>query len=244
MIQNKLFWSFVIVVGVVFLFVSCSSDDESPVAPTKKPQPPTFSLATISIPQKMIESTDTMAQLAIQLINEAQSMEQAIGLLTAPQNAEVVKAETGEWEYKWVVGALTQTLKITSTEGRYTWRMYLDGTEGGINYINWRFLDAAQQSNKSNGHVYLFKLGTQQIESEWVWNTLSNNDYQFTRECHDESCKKTDITIKLDNSGKIERYVKSSTGSSVYDLRISWDVNGNGTWWTYEDGQETGYGTW
>lgn len=228
----------------IFLIGGCSSDEESPVAPTPPPKAPAFELKAIDLPNGLLQSTDAKAKLAVQLIDEVNSFEGTPCVFAAPTGAQAVKEVTGSWEYQWITGSLTQNLKITAAEGRLTWQLFWDGVDQGKSFTNWRKMDAVQRTDESNGHVYLYLEGSQQITMEWVWYTLENGDYTMVKQNHQEPISKIDITIKTDKSGKLERFSKNSKGSLVYDLRITWAADGAGEWWTYTDGVQSDYGKW
>jgi hypothetical protein len=237
-------WFFILGVALAIVLLSaCSSNEENPVAPTP-PKPPEFTLKSFNFPTKMVQSADEMAKKALSLAAECTSFEGTGCIFAAPQNAQAIKEASGDWEYQWVTGTLTQVLKMTAGSGRMTWQLYLNGSDDGKNYINWRRMDAVQKSDQSNGHVYLYKDGTQQISFEWVWYTLETNDYKFVKQWYNEPTGKIEFTIKEDQSGKMERFVPSSKGSMVYDLRITWNADGTGAWWTYSEGVQTGNGIW
>jgi hypothetical protein len=242
MSHKKWFLIFGAALMIVFLF-SCSSDEENPVTPTK-PKPPEFTLKPFDFPAKMVQSADEMAKRAMTLAAECTAFDGTGCIFAAPQNAQANKEESGDWEYQWITGTLTQKLKMTAGSGRLTWQLYLNGSENGINYVNWRSMDAVQRSDQSNGHVYLYRTGTQQISIEWVWYVLETNDYKYVKQLYDDPTEKIEFTIMEDKSGKMERFVPSSKGGLVYDLRITWNADGTGAWWTYNEGVQTGYGTW
>lgn len=238
-------WFFILGVTLMIVLLSaCSSDEENPVAPPTPPKAPEFTLKSFNFPTKMVQSADEMAKKAMTLAAECTSFEGTGCIFAAPQNAQAIKEESGDWEYQWVTSTLTQKLKMTAGSGRLTWQLYLNGADDGVSYVNWRRMDVVQRTDQSNGHVYLYKAGTQQISLEWVWYTLETKDYKFVKQWYEEPTGKIEFTIKEDKSGRMERFAPSSKGSLVYDLRITWNADGTGAWWIYSEGVQTGYGTW
>ncbi len=235
---------FIAGVALVTLFAACSSEKESPVTPTQPPKPPQFKLKAFDFPDKLVQSTDAMAKQVTAMADQVTNFEGTGCIFDPPQNAQAVKEETGNWEYQWTAEGLTQTLKITAGGGRYTWQLFFTGSKEGIGFDNWRKMDVVQRTDLTNGHVYLYKEGSTQIEVEWVWYTLDNGDYKFVKQTYGEPNSKIEITIKTDRSGRIERFAPNSKGNLVYDLRITWNADGSGAWWTFNDGVQTGYGTW
>ena len=238
-------WLFITGVALmIVLLFACSKNEENPVTPTTPPKAPEFTLKPFAFPQKMLQSADEMAKRALTIADECLVFEGTGCIFAAPQGATAIKEETGQWEYQWVTGGLTQNLKITAGGGRLTWQLFWNGTEGGQSYANWRKMDVVQRSDQTNGHVYVYKPATTQIALEWVWYTLDSGDYKFVKQWYDEPTGKIELTFKEDKSGRLERFAPNSKGNLVYDLRINWNSDGSGAWWTYHDGVQTGYGTW
>lgn len=235
-----------IIMGLVFccFLFFCSSDEESPTTPTQTYDPPTFTVNSVTFPAAMESSSDDMAKETISEIEKAMTFEGTGCCFCAPNACETVKNEKTAWEYSWKEEELTRNLKITAISGRNMWQVFYDGSADGVNFSSWRYQDALQTTDQSDGHVHLYKEGTNQLQLEWVWYTLENGDYKFIKQCFSDPCFKYDIVSHPDNSGKLERFAMSSTGNLVYDLRVSWDAEGNGAWWTFSDGAQTDSGTW
>ena len=246
MLYKKQLCFFVLMCAVLLFVVGCSEDEESPVKPTPKTEPPEFQLRDITFPDKMKNSTDEKAQLAMTVIQGAMSFEGTGCIFAPPSGAEVLAETQTAWEYSWQEGNLTKRLAITSLTSinQRKWQIYYTGSADGITYEdNWRFMDAGQTTDLGGGHVYVYKPNTKQIINEWTWRTESG---KYTFETYDYSTPKLNIEIIINSnkSGKVERFVPSATGVMMHDLLISWDKNGNGSWWTYESGVTTGSGTW
>ena len=192
----------------------------------------------------MSSSTDVNAQQAISLVTDALDFESSGFVFAPPNEAEAVKEKSGEWEEKWSSGDLPQTLHIEAVSGRNRWKIFYEGAQGGKTFNNWRFMDAVQRPDLSSGHVTLFKVGTVETEVEWVWYTLEQNEYKIIKQYYGDPPYKIDISIKSDNSGKVDKFAPNSSGSMVYDVKFSWAADGTGSYWTFEDGKQTGFGTW
>jgi hypothetical protein len=245
MLYKKLFVLMAICMGL-FLIISCSSDEEGPVKPTEQaPPPPDFQLRDITVPDKVMNSGDEKAQLAISLINAVTSFEGTGCVFKAPTGATVLAESRSAWEYSWVEGALTQRLAITSLTSinQRKWQLYYTGSKDGVTLEDWRFMDAGQTIDMGSGHVYLYKTNTKQIIMEWTWRT-DKGVFTIEKYDHADPRSKTEVVLKADNSGKVERFVLSTTGSMMHDLLINWTANGAGTWWTYENGVIIGSGSW
>jgi len=229
---------------LILIIGGCGSDEENPITPTLPPQPPTFQTKAIDLPQAMLNSSNDMAKQAIAIVEETLQFEPYGCRFEAPADAEAVKEKAGDWEYKWTTNGLTQTLQITSVSGRTTWKIFYDGSDGSQTYNNWRFMDTVQSTDLSSGHITLFKAGTNMTEIEWVWYTLELDVYKLIKQFYGEPPYKIEITVKPDKSGKIDKFTRNSAGNMVYDVKFSWNEDGSGSYWTFEEGVQTSFGTW
>ena len=244
MLFKKLVLSCVLITFIVLILGGCSSDEENPVTPTPKPEPPDFALKEVTLPEKMVNSTDTMAQQAISIIESAMSFEGTGCVFAPPTGAEVLAENQTAWEYSWQESNLTKRLAIILISGQYKWQQFFTGTADNNSYDSWRFMDAAQKTDQTIGHVYLYKPVTMQIAQEWSWHTLDNNNYVFKRQSYVEPISKVEITCATDKSGGIESYKPGTTGALVYDLVVDWNADGSGSWRTFQNGMTLANGTW
>ncbi|MBN1465528.1 hypothetical protein JXA02_07195 [candidate division KSB1 bacterium] len=233
-----------LLLSTLFIFAGCSSDEENPVAPTPKSNPPEFKLKDISFPARMESSTDQMAQRALSIVDQVTSFEGTGCVFTPPDGAEVLAETKTAWEYSWQDASLTKRLAIVLISEQHKWQQFFTGTADDKTYDNWRYMDAAQKIDQSMGHVYLYKAVTTQIGQEWSWYTLDNGNYVFKMQKYGEPATKIEITWESSNAGKIESYKVGTTGALVYDLVITWDANGSGSWRTYQNGSPVDSGTW
>jgi hypothetical protein len=230
----------------LFLIFACSSDEEGPVKPTEKaPPPPEFQLRDITVPDKMMNSGDAKAQLALSLIVEATSFDGTGCVFKAPDGATVLSESKAAWEYSWVEGTLTQRLAITSLPSinQRKWQLYYTGSKDGETFEDWRLMDAGQTIDLGGGHIYLYKLNTKQIILEWTWRT-DKGTFTLEKYDHSDPRSKIEIILRADKSGKVERFTLGTTGSMMHDLLINWKADGTGTWWTYENGMTKESGSW
>lgn len=237
-------WSVILLPCMLCLLVGCSSDEENPVTPTPAPKPPAFELRKVTFPQKMLNSTDTMAKMAISLVTDAMSFEGTGCVFEAPKNAKALAETKSAWEYSWEEGGVTKRLAITLLPdlNKRKWQVYITGMMDGVSYDNWLFMDAAQLTDLSSGNVTLnIKVNNRkQLLHYWTWR-MEGNNYLFEDSHYKTGVleKTVLITINSDNSGSIERKVPI-----MVDLRINWDKEGNGMWSTYENGVPKDNGSW
>jgi len=230
----------------LFLLVACSSDEENPVTPAEQaPDPPEFQMQEMTVPESMMNSGDAKAQLALSLIEEAQSFDGTGCVFEAPSGATVLTESKSAWEYSWVDGSVTKRLAITSLMSidQQKWQLYYTGSKDGVTLDEWRFMDAGQTTDMGSGHVYVYKLNTKQISLEWTWRT-DKGTYTLEKYDHGDSMSKIEIISRPDGSGKVERFTPSTTGSMLHDLLVNWTASGAGTWWVYENGMTKESGSW
>lgn len=243
MLCKKMLWLLMLVFLLVLL-AGCSSNEENPIAPTPKSEPPEFALKEVSFPQSMTSSTHTMAKKAIEMVTDAMNFDGTGAFFTAPTGAQVLLESKVAWEYSWDTANLNRRLAITLLSGQYKWQLYYTGTANNVTFDNWRFMEAVQKTDKSNGHIYMYRENTGQIVQEWVWYTLEKDEYKFVAQDFGDAKSKIEITLKADTSGKVEFYLPSTSGGLVYNMRMSWDAQGAGAWWTYDNGVQKESGTW
>ncbi len=243
---KKQLWVVFLLSALLFLIIGCSKDEENPVAPAPKTDPPEFQLNDVTLPSKMVNSSDEKAKQAISLMDEAMSFEGTGCVFNAPDGATVLSEGMSAWEYSWKEGNLTKRLAITSLSSinQRKWQLYYTGSADGVTYSDdWRFMDAGQTIDQSGGHVYIYKANTKQIIQEWTWRT-EKGVYTFEKSNYADPKMSVEIVVRADNSGKVERFVPSTTGSMMHDLLINWNASGDGTWWVYQNGMTTGDGSW
>jgi hypothetical protein len=241
MLFKKQLWTCII---IAIVLAGCSSDEENPVKPKPKSDPPEFLLREISVPTTMQNNADAKAKEALALIDEAMSFAGSGCVFLPPDGATALVESNTAWEYSWDEGGLTKRLKIDLYTGQRKWQLFLSGSAEGVSYDNWRFMDAGQKTDLTIGHVYLYEHGSSQPMEEWSWHTLGTQDYVLQRQLFVDPIGKIVVTIRPDKSGKIEKYVAGSTSGLVYDKLFTWDASGSGTWRTYNDGQPVDNGSW
>ena len=232
---------------LVFLLVVGCSEDESPTKPANSEpttQPPAWDVDTIKVPQKMAESQDPKAQLAVCYITLANTIS-GYGLYILPPSTDEEFPGTSSqdglfWTYTWTVEDLTITEKIWETEDKYVWHLIFNGTDGEFTYENWKFIHAEATKDGKSGHMIVYEHGTTEVEVQWTWNTDAQGVYTFVMTSDDD---RIEITVNLDYSGKLE-FFEEVDDNYVLSLKVEWQSDGTGQWWVYEDGKITSTESW
>jgi len=235
---------------VLFIFgliAGCSSDKSS----EPKEEAPQFVPKTISVPQNMQQSSDPMAQMAMNHIMTANAMSNFASFFTPPPLLKTSDAlGATDWEKKWDQDGMTITLTATENDTGYQWEVKLDGTSqsSGITYSNFIFLRIEQNKNGTAGKftLYDFENNTTDILMEWVWNTLPGDIFDFVGTFYDNGVPEAKIKIisNPDNSGELY-FFEYINGTFVLEFKAAWTASGSGEWWTYdENGNIVNQGSW
>jgi hypothetical protein len=113
----------------------------------------------------------------------------------------------------------------------------------GGRYNNWTVFEGTTSADGKNGSWKVYEENSTRIDLEVSWTTSSSNvltgvwrDYE-----HGVPDERLEYINNPDNSGEMKLFNKQN----VLTLRIVWQANGSGEWWTYSDtGQQTGNGRW
>lgn len=230
---------------IIFLLLvfSCSNND-NPTEPENnnlKPKAPTFK--SIEIPDHMKQSSDIHAQMAVVWLEIANSFTAYSSLFVPPEGAKSlpkVNALNDEGKYTWSVGTLSVTL-IYSSDNEYTrWKVMFSGTDNGTTYIDWVFMEAEQTADGKNGTLVMYEDNTTDIAAKWTWTNNSDGSSDYTFLNYSDSGMKLVIHVNADKSGELNFY-ENVDGGYVLKYKITWNANGSGAWWDYENNEN---GTW
>ena len=225
----------------VTLLFSCSSDD-NPTEPTSqkiKPKAPTAK--TIELPEHMVQSGDPHAAMAASWIAMANSFTGYSQFFVPPEGAKSLPKVSDEGKYTWNVGALAITL-IYSTDDEYSkWKVIFNGTDDeGTTYVNWVYMEAEQTADGSSGTMLMYEENSTDVAYKWEWTSSDDGSYNFTFLDYSDSGWKLDIHVNADNSGEMN-YYDNVDGEFVLKYKITWNADGSGAWWDYENNEN---GTW
>lgn len=246
MCYHKLLKLFPIFLLIAFFSLRCSSDDANPISSTDPPENPTFQFNKITVPDQMIQSTDPYAIQAIDYITHCQNFNVRGCFFDPSPNAQKTVNTTNEsttWEYSWRQGELDFQMKIQGLRDRYVWVIYIDGNEGSITYNNWKFMEAVQLKDQTNGHIYRYKTNTQEMRYEWTWNTTNEDGFRLNLRNFDDPLTVDQIVGYPNQAGEISHY-EWANGSFYIAFKAIWHSDGSGAWWTFDQTVLTNNGTW
>jgi len=229
---------------IIAAIAGCSGDKgtNSP----EKSEPPAFEVRTISVPQKMIQSQDPMARMAVVYINMANAISNYISFLSPPASAKKLARPVSVqgWTYTWTEGSLAVTLKISETGDKYIWEVFLKGTDGKFTYDNWKSLHSERTKDGNSGLMIVYEPVTTNPAMKWTWEVDPETEaYNFVMTTFGDGGGKIEIVSNPDGSGSLASY-EGADGNYVLKFRVEWGSDGSGHWWTYENGNVASEGSW
>jgi len=239
----KLLRSLSVLLIVGLLFFSCSSDKKDSGTNQEEQPPQGVTIEPVQLPASMVQSSDEHAQLVVayvNLLNVFQYWTNSLIPRGQVKKSPALEATTDgpPWVYTWTEQGLTVTLTITIENNQYHWVLTYSGSYEGTQYTNVKVVEAWQNMDGTSGSITLYDPETQSKAADWTWQ----KDDQGTVTIHFISYDdQTEIILvqKADLSGSIE--VKEN---SVLVFKATWNGDGTGQWWTYENGSVSGSGTW
>ena len=222
------------------LITGCKKDDDQPSQNATK-----YNDKTVTIPDAMSQSNDPGAQMAVAYINMINNMASYSAMMNPPGKSSMIHykddGETYTWEVDDASGKYTVTLKIWKSDYKTVWEMYVTGTLGGHQLVNFKYIDAFQLNDGTGGSlvVYDFDSGNWYMDITWTDDGNGNADLTFT--VFEET--KLHIAVHSDGSGSLE-YSEWMMNAFWVTYKAQWKSSGHGQWWMYESGVTTDQGSW
>lgn len=246
--MSKRFTNLVLGVFIVAGLAGCSKDS-SPTEP-KKQEAPSIAVRQIAVPQKMAQSSDPNALLAVSFINMANGLSDFSNSFAPPtlQKSGSLAASPNDdptWFQTWTNAGLTTSVSIYDKGDTYVWEIRFSGTDGEDVFDNWLFIHAEQAQDRTSGTMTIYEPVTTKVGSVWTWGTDAENVYTLTMISNfDNDAAKIVVLQRPDNSGSLE-YSEGSLNNFVLQFTCQWTAEGSGSWTTFdENGEQTGSGSW
>ncbi len=227
---------------IIALIAGCSEDKGT----NGGPEAPKFQVKTINVPQKMAQSQDPMAKMAVAYIGMANAIGSHTSLLSPPASAmKLAKPVSIQgWTYTWTEDALSMTLEVSESGNNYVWEMFLNGTDGQFTYNNWKSMRAEEAKDGNSGLLIAYKPVTTEISMKWTWETDPQTEvYTFVLTTFGEGGGKIEITSNPDDSGELAFY-QDINGNYILTFGVEWLADGSGQWWAYDSGDVSQTGSW
>ncbi len=226
------------------IFAVCSKDKDSPTEPTSE-EAPQLQLHTISVPTKMLQSSDPHAQAVVYYTQVANIFAASMsGFVFPPDGVGPTTRQGNLWQYNWSQDALEILLRVTENDNNFSWVTEFDGKDGEYDYYNWVAYRATQTKDGKSGTFTAYMPNTTIALGEYSWFMDETGTLHFEA---DVSALQEGRTFKgvinTDQSGTLEVY-EMVNGESVLLEKYQWDATGAGQWWTYENGEVKDSGSW
>ncbi len=239
----KLFRLITTVLIIGLLLGACSSDKKDSSTSQQEQPPQGVDFEPVEIPANMLQSSDPNVQIVVSYINLVNLFQYWTSSLTPPgQVTKVGLVESSTdgppWIYTWSQQGITVTLKITIENNQYHWLLTYTGVIEGYEYNNAKVFEAWQDMNGTTGKMVLYNPDDNSQAAEWTWEKAENGTVTLHYKDYTDSFELT-VVQNADLSGYLEVYE-----DSMLTFKATWNADGSGTWWTYDNGTQTGTGTW
>lgn len=249
MIQNTYKKIFLVIFLGLILFSFCRNPKSVELKNEEIFFTPRYYFKTINIPEKMLSSPDSVAQMARSLTLEYN----AISVLVDKIQVDMKEIDSA---YPWTrqtvnENGVKEILKIYKQgKSQYIWELTYDGVDNnsGIEYDSWLFLEAEVTLGDDGTFVVYEQNSIWPKYVHSLFKSYSNQAGYMLMMYNSEGLNK-DLQYSLDS--KIEtvslyyhKYIKNS-GTAKFWYHIFWDREGNGNWVLYDDdNNEIDTGSW
>ena len=227
------------------LLTGCKKDNDSDSNPDNQNAEP-YPFKTIIIPEVMAQSANPGALMAVEYISSYNDMAAYSSMLKPPgKSVRIFYKDDGEEIYNWETdndsGKYTSTLKIWKSDYKTTWELFVTGNLDGHELTNFKYLSAIHLNDGTGDSfvVYNPATGLWHKDINWYGDGNGNDDLAFT--VFEET--KLHVALNSDGSGSLE-YSLWVGDANMEVFKAQWNTNGHGIWWQYDDGMETGNGSW
>lgn len=236
-----------VIMGILLVAfaLGCSDDDDDKVIgsngdDTTTPIVPT-AVAELNVPiDSMRNSGNDYVEYASYLIEIAKGYSE---LFMPPSSAEKSVypglAAADSVVYTWTSGDMTLTMIFKETATHYYWATIFDGTDGGITYDNFTFIEAQEAIDGTNGWLKVYD-PTDGHDWEWQWIIDAAGKFTMVLTGSDDSATfQVEIVVYPDGSGYVE-YTEDSPNTWI----VTWNAAGTGGTYAYYDNGATISGVW
>ena len=228
----------IIIVSIIFeIFVcSCAKQNPEKIQEWEGQVAPTFIFRTISIPEKMRQSPDSMAQRVVEYVNLTNECTKYRPYLIPPENYSTKTTKGPPWITTW--NSPKGYMIFLTIDGEvggssFTWEVKFWGTDSttGVYYHRWIFLKADQAAADKIGGIRVYKENTTNLACYYNWVTF-----------HDEFIYTTSILDGDSISLVLEFHIYHGLAGDLFQTRedygleykFSWNMDGSGEWWRYD----------
>ncbi|MEK6649722.1 MAG: hypothetical protein AABY75_01985 [Bacteroidota bacterium] len=208
-------------VAAVLLFAAGCDKVTDPSASDK----PTLAAVSISLPAANF--SDTCNAPAYSYAASAQAL---IQLATAYANPALGTSVNGVWTWSITQDGVTATMTARRLDdGRYSWKLVLNGTEagsGGTVYTNWTAFEATSSADGKSGTLSIYDdspTPSTTVDVIVTWSTGASNAVTINVEFVQENMKF--VLVSNGTTGEVTSYTKVAS-TWVQEFHASWTAPG------------------
>ena len=169
---------------------SCSKKNPKTIEEWEGQVAPTFIFRTVSVPDKMKQSPDSMAQKVVEYVGLINECNKYRAYLIPLENYSTKTEKGPPWITTWQAPeGYTIFLTIEGEVGgvSYTWEVKFWGTDSttGIYYNRWVFIEADQVAFDQAGGIRVYQNNSLKYAAYYNWTT-SHNQLTYTMSMFDE----------------------------------------------------------
>lgn len=196
----------------------------------------------VSIPNKMLISSDTSAQTAVNFVNIANSVSDFFSFLTPPKNASYYQNKSSATDtYIWYYQTYRVKLEIIQKDDSYSWDVYISDSQQG--FEDKLLLSASETINGLNGKLILYNVGNiSDFNMQWYWYYDTQNTFHYS---FNYPSANMEIKVFNDKSGELKYYFDSNSDyTNELSYSMMWTSQGSGSWTYYNNGSIALQGNW
>ena len=236
--------SFKLMLPFLIVFIVKCSEKTNPIR-YEPPEPPNLTIRTIPVPEKMIQSLDSMVQRVVKYMNLVNSIHNYEVYLKPPDTSKLQFQGDGvdnpTWTSSWVVDSLIIGLTISTTLNYYEWEVVFTGTKNKKIYTYSNVIKISQEIDHGDIIILLFDIELLDFAS---WHCMTDyGSYTVSMSASEEIIGGSRMVISEMLNGSRELILWRDLKTQKF--KAKWKPDGSGQWWTYDvNGQIVDSGNW
>ena len=229
---------------LIMLNIKCS-EKTNPIR-FEPPEPPNLIIRTIPVPEKMVQSPDSMVQRAVKYMSLVNSISDYFIYIIPPDTSKVQfqgeDVDETIWTSTWIIDSLTIGLTISETPIFYNWDVRFTGTKNGKSYRNTNVFRINLLIEHGSVSIVLFDIEPLNF-ALWSSETEYDGSYTLSMSASEELIDGAEISISEKPDGSVELIVWRDEWTQKF--KAIWKPDGTGQWWTYDmNGQTVDTDSW
>ena len=210
------------------------------------PAPPNLTIRTIPVPEKMVQSPDSMVQRAVNYLNLVNSVGDYLIYIIPPDTSKVLfqgdDVDNPIWTSSWVIDSLIIGLTISTNQYYCKREVVFTGAKNDKIYTNSNVIIVNQEIDHGFVSIIIFDIEPLNF-ALWSSATEYDGSYTLSMSASEELIEGTEIVIWEKPDGSVELILWRDEWTQKF--RAKWKPDGTGQWWTYDmNGQTAATGIW